>query len=30
MESVPTIDLSPWYAGDRGPITAAVDEALQE
>jgi len=30
MESVPTIDLSPWYAGDRGPVAAAVDEALQE
>ena len=28
--SVPTIDLTPWYAGDRAPVATAVDEALQQ
>jgi isopenicillin N synthase-like dioxygenase len=29
MESVPIIDISPWYAGDRS-VAADVDRALQE
>jgi isopenicillin N synthase-like dioxygenase len=28
--SVPTVDLTPWFAGDRVGVAAAVDRALQE